>query len=343
MSGNIQHEQEDESLHETDHIRFRRREDVVMVQVPRMGGVNDNLHRVTEQTRALSRPANTRKAYDGKREEFIQYLDKAWLNDPLRRVLSEPKVYRFLFYQCAREQRLNRRGQRNMQEEKFDMLDYEQIMQKYDQSDTRYDDDYQPFIQPENGLKFQALRQYKAVIKEYFQKQLEHHTRGWEFIWTPRCEVLLKIVRIRGPEQKLRNFDEKVTHALSPFTIVHRYPEIENKLFHQGMGSMRAAVTHLRNRYVLTHTTSGILRFETLEKACLSDFLCTFIKKEEDVHPLLVMVTQVFTGKLIHVLLTFIIMNYHLNLNASMSQVKPMIPVLFLDVPHVIKMYVFVL
>jgi hypothetical protein len=117
------------------------------------------------------------------------------------------------------------------------------------------------------------------------------------FIWTPRCDTLLNIVRSRGPEQRLQNFDEKVTHALSPFTIVHRYPEIENKVFHMGMGSMRAAVTHLRNRYVLTHTTCGILRFETLEKACLSDFLCTFIKKEEDVHPLLVMVTQVFTGK----------------------------------------------
>jgi hypothetical protein len=34
-----------------------------------------------------------------------------------------------------------------------------------------------------------------------------------------------------------------------------------------------------------------------LEKACLSDFLCVVIEKEEDVHPLLVMITQVFTGK----------------------------------------------
>lgn len=107
----------------------------------------------------------------------------------------------------------------------------------------------------------------------------------------------LNIVRNRAAEQKLRNFEEKVTHALSPFTIVHRYPEIENQLFHKGMGNMRTAVTQLRNRYVLTHTTSGILRFESLEKARLSDFMCLIIEKEEDVHPLLVMVTQVFTGK----------------------------------------------
>jgi hypothetical protein len=160
----------------------------------------------------------------------------------------------------------------------------------------------QTFIQPKSGLKFQALRQYKAVIKELFMEQVEQElsSRNWEHIWTARCNVLMNIVKSRGAEQKLVNFEEKVTHTLSPFTIVNRYPELENKLYHQGLRNTRSAVTQLRNRYVLTHTTSGILRFETLEKACLSDFLCTYIKKDGDVHPLLIMITQVFTGKLIN-------------------------------------------
>ena len=64
------------------------------------------------------------------------------------------------------------------------------------------------------------------------------------------------------------------------------------------MRSLRSAVTELRNRYVLLHTTSGILRFESLEKACLSDFLGIIIEKKDDVHPLFVMITHVFTGKI---------------------------------------------
>ena len=186
------------------------------------------------------------------------------------------------------------------------MADYQNVMQKYDrhnhENHTQEIQVEQPFIQPKNGLKFQALRQYKAVIKEFFlqQVELEHQARSWEHIWTARCTVLMNIVRSRGAEQKLLNYEEKVTHTLSPFTIVNRYPEIENKLYHQGIGNLRTAVTQLRNRYVLTHTTSGILRFETLEKACLSDFLCTYVKKEGDVHPLLIMITQVFTGKVMN-------------------------------------------
>jgi hypothetical protein len=264
----------------------------VIVPLPRMGGINDNLIRVSAQTRTKDRPANTSKAYDGKKTELLDYLDHAWSHDPFRLILDKHKVYRFLFYQCAREKRISRRGQRNSTPH-FDVADYESIMQKYDFNNLNGS---VSFIQPQNGLKFQALRQYKAVIREYFHDTQERHNQVWELTWTTQCNTLMNIVRNRGPEQRLRNYDEKISHALSPFTIVHRYPEIENKLYHQGMSNTRMAVTQLRNRYVLTHTTSGILRFETLEKACLSDFLCVIIKKDEDIHPLLVMVTQVFTG-----------------------------------------------
>ena len=266
-----------------------------LVEVPRLRHMNDNLVNVSEQTRTLNRPLNTTKAYSGKETELIQFLDHAYGGDPFCRLLDPNKVYRFLFYQCAREKRLNRRGQRNRLPPRFDATDYENIMRKYDHDNAR---ERAPFIQPKNGLKFQALRQYKAVMKDYFDHQLKHQEKPWEFLWTPHCKKLMNIVRSRGPEQKLKNFEEKVNHSLSPFTIVHRYPDIEEKLFHHGMANMRVAVTQLQNPYVLTHTTSGILRFKTLEKACLSDFLCSIIQKEEDVHPLLVMITQVFTGTL---------------------------------------------
>ena len=72
---------------------------------------------------------------------------------------------------------------------------------------------------------------------------------------------------------------------------------IEQRLWNKGAHNKRSAVTQLRNRYVLTHTTSGILRFESLRKAELSDFLALNIKRKKDVHSCTVMVTQLPTGK----------------------------------------------
>ena len=56
--------------------------DAVMVQIPRMAGVNNNLQRVTEHTRTRGRPTNTAKAYDGKKAELMQYLETVWELSP---------------------------------------------------------------------------------------------------------------------------------------------------------------------------------------------------------------------------------------------------------------------
>ena len=74
-----------------------------IVQLPRVGAINDNLIRVSEQTRTRNRPANTSKAYDKLKIELIQFLEYTYAGDPFRLKLDENKVYRFLFYQCARE------------------------------------------------------------------------------------------------------------------------------------------------------------------------------------------------------------------------------------------------
>lgn len=60
----------------------------IMVPIPRMSGVNENLQRVTEQTRTVGRPANTSKAYDGKKNELVQYLDTIWDFDEYPRLLN---------------------------------------------------------------------------------------------------------------------------------------------------------------------------------------------------------------------------------------------------------------
>ena len=45
------------------------------------------------------------------------------------------------------------------------------------------------------------------------------------------------------------------------------------------------------------HTTSGILRYESLYKGELSDFLCFNVQKPEDPHEVFLMITQLAFGK----------------------------------------------
>ena len=85
--------------------------------------------------------------------------------------------------------------------------------------------------------------------------------------------------------------------SFAPYVAVDKYEEIELTLWTSGMHNIRSAACSLRNRYVLLHTTSGVLRFESLGKADLSDYMGLTLKKAEDTHPLYMMITQLPTGK----------------------------------------------
>jgi hypothetical protein len=47
----------------------------------------------------------------------------------------------------------------------------------------------------------------------------------------------------------------------------------------------------------MLHTTSGILRCESIYRGELDNFLDLTLKKKEDPHPLTLMITQLPTGK----------------------------------------------
>ena len=81
----------------------------------------------------------------------------------------------------------------------------------------------------------------------------------WEHIWTLRCEELGKIMKLRAPMTKKLNYEEKIVSEFSPYQAVEKLGEIEDMLWHNGDGNMRSAAAYLRHRYVLNHTTCGIL------------------------------------------------------------------------------------
>ena len=72
--------------------------------------------------------------------------------------------------------------------------------------------------------------------------------------------------------------------------------EIESKMWSKS-AKLQGSGSWFRNRFVLLYTTTGILGSESLFRAELSDFLCICIKKPEDVHSLLLMITQIPEGK----------------------------------------------
>ena len=73
--------------------------------------------------------------------------------------------------------------------------------------------------------------------------------------------------------------------------------EVEQKMWSKST-KIKGTGSWFRNRFVFLYTTAGILRSESLFRAELSDFLSIRVKKAEDIHPLLLMITQIPEGKL---------------------------------------------
>jgi len=116
-------------------------------------------------------------------------------------------------------------------------------------------------------------------------------------------EELAKQVKTRLPFIKKATYQEKITSEFAPYTIVERYPDIEDGLSNDSAKSTcpRQVACQLRHRYCIQHTASGILQSESLYPAEFSDFLMLCPPRTElDVHPPDIMVSQITVGKTNH-------------------------------------------
>ena len=195
---------------------------------------------------------------------------------------------------------LRLRSRHHKKKKGFDLEEYDRIMDTWvgNRQGAHIGSPPEPIL----GICKSTMAQYKNVIKTIFKDQVSRKRNNdtWEHIWTQNVERLEKRVKTRKARSHKNNYQEKMEADFSPYTAVTRLEDLESKTWEQGYPSVRSAAAALRNRYVFLHTTSGVLRYESLARADLSDYMSLYVEKPEDLHPIMVMITQLPFGKTNH-------------------------------------------
>ena len=268
-----------------------------MIQPPLTVDMNPILEQTVLAIQREYTPDNSNDIYDNKTKEYFQFCDHCYPTDNYNKVLEANKLYRFMFYQAFRNQK--KRGGKRVTENsiRFDPVDYNLITTKY-QTWKLGNSNVEP---PEPALPVQnsTMDQYKAVFRKLHKQQSAQRVTSshWEQIWTLPLENLHKLVKQRRQSVRKATYAEKLEAEFAPYAAVDKYDKLEHELWDRGRGSHRSAGTWLRHRYCMLHTTSGILRCESIYRAELSNFLSLTLQKKEDPHPLTLMITQLPAGK----------------------------------------------
>jgi hypothetical protein len=237
--------------------------------------LNSYLEQTVLHLREELRPVNTARAQDPKVLEYFQFCDIHYSHDPYRYVLECNKVYRFIWYQCFRNQRKKggtkeervARAQGNY----FDNAEYEAVMSEF-RSGPRTGFD---LPQPQKPIGKCTLDAYKAVFRKIYKVQIAKKVLAtpWDQIWQMCFDELVQHVKERIPLMKKATYAEKVDGEFAPYMIVEHYDQIEGLMWNDGnVVGNRSICCALRHRYCALHLTSGILRCESIYRAEFSDF-----------------------------------------------------------------------
>jgi hypothetical protein len=135
------------------------------------------------------RPDSTTTVYDSKSNKYFQYCTSFYPNDPYAKVLSQYKVYRFMFYQSFRNQK--KRGGKSEDRAtgtKFSRADYDEVMGRYENFFSSDNNRAAP-PEPTKPVGKQTIDQYKAVLRWVYKTQTAQRVLGvvWDQIWTLPC------------------------------------------------------------------------------------------------------------------------------------------------------------
>lgn len=249
------------------------------------------------------KPTNTILAMVPKMMEFREYCEHVYPNDDFKHVMDYDKVFRFMFYTAFREKRATggrRESNRAGVKTYFNKDEYDSLISTFlpvgsgDISDNYPD--------PKKPVSESVFIQYKATLKFIFDRQKDRQSQGWEFIWRPQLKMLQTHVKMREPKKKKEQYQEKMNHTFAPYTMVSSFGDIEERFWNSSsFGGTRYMCPGLRNRYCFLHTTSGILRCESLYRAELSDFCGIIVPpNDKDIHQMYIMVNQIPEGKTNH-------------------------------------------
>lgn len=271
---------------------------------PNENELNSNLEQTVLHLREELRPVNTAKAQDPKVLEYFQFCDIHYGHDPYKYVLECNKVYRFIWYQCFREQRKKggTKAERLARSEGnyFHNEEYEAVMAEFRNGPrTGFD-----LPQPQRPIGKCTLDSYKAVFRKIYKVQIAKKVLAtpWDQIWQMCFDELVKHVKERVPLKKKANYAEKVDGEFAPYMMVEHYGAIEEMMWSDAdQNGNRSICCALRHRYCVLHLTSGILRCESIYRAEFSDYLGINIPKQDtDVHQPYVMINQIAIGKTTH-------------------------------------------
>ena len=77
----------------------------------------------------LDIPLNTNKAYKPKETEFLQFARTVFSDHPIPDIVTEEKVFAFLYYQAYRRPKKRGRSKRGQNRNVFDLAEYNNVME----------------------------------------------------------------------------------------------------------------------------------------------------------------------------------------------------------------------
>ena len=179
--------------------------------------------RTVNQYNHNHRPKSVQNVYDGKRMEYMQFCEKVYATDPYKYTVNNQKAYDFIFYQVMREKKSvgGRKDEDLVTGQKiyFDYDDYQRVKQAHDNHDPLSDI---PPPEPTNPLGYSQIEHYRTVIKRIHrdQQNMGHNSNPLELVWMDNLENLMKLAKGRKVNTKKRNYEEKITAEIVPYSTV---------------------------------------------------------------------------------------------------------------------------
>ena len=218
------------------------------------------------------RKSNTKLAYDPKGMEFLDMCKHVYSHDEFCTVVTEEKLYLFLFYQAHRN--LRNRGPRKQKgaadSSAFNKEEYDSIMSNRTQ-----------FGLNNTSIKvgYDVINQSYSSVLKILDSQSRFNRVTKEQLRSKRVKDLLSFAKTRKKHLKKVNYAEKIDASISGYTQIETIPVIEkvvcfNKaLFDRNSSSAHTCQGALRDRFCFLMTYCGILRGESLFLCELSDLL----------------------------------------------------------------------
>jgi hypothetical protein len=255
------------------------------------------MRNVVQDIVQLNTVDNTLLAFDPKVEEFKQFCDYVYssLKDQGQRHLVESeKVEAFILYQAFRE-KFSTGGKKNLKDA-FNVAAYTAYKSNYDKYRCG---ELKVFPEPKCPLGHSQINTYKYAILKLHRQQVNNKCNAypWDHVWVQSIEDIKTLVKKRRDRIAKTNYQEKVDHEITPYQGVTEIPRMEQLMFDKGADCIRSAHAWSRHRFIFLATTCGILRYESLDKAELSDTLTVEVQNASDPHPLTIAIMQIATGK----------------------------------------------